>query len=248
MIGVILAAGMAKRLRPLTDERPKCLLEVGGKTLLQRTVDAMIQAGVSEFVVVTGYRTDMIRDFLTTHYSPSTFHHPQSTFHFLHNADYENNNNIYSLWMSMKVVRGQEFLLMDSDILCDPLTVSRVADQPGSALALNRHELGEEEMKIVVDQDMHITEISKTCRIEDAIGESVGIEKFTADHSEALARELDQMILHEGLIDIFYERAFERLIPQSYTFQVVDTTDLFSYELDTPDDYYRAQELWPATM
>ena len=56
MIGVILAAGMAKRLRPLTDEKPKCLLEVGGKTLLQRTIDAMIGVGIQEFVVVTGYR------------------------------------------------------------------------------------------------------------------------------------------------------------------------------------------------
>ena len=123
----------------------------------------------------------------------------------------------------------------------------RVARQQGSALALNRHELGEEEMKVVVDDHMRITEISKTCRPEDALGESVGIEKFTAAYSEALAVELDKMILQEHLIDIFYERAFERLIPQGHTFTVVDTTDLFSYELDTPEDYYRAQELWPAT-
>ena len=68
MIGVILAAGMAKRLRPLTDTKPKCLLTVDGKTLLQRTVDAMLQAGITEFVVVTGYRADQIRDFLTEQY------------------------------------------------------------------------------------------------------------------------------------------------------------------------------------
>ncbi len=64
MIGVILAAGMAKRLRPLTDTKPKCLLEVGGITLLERTVRAMQQAGIREFVVVTGYRGEMIRTFL----------------------------------------------------------------------------------------------------------------------------------------------------------------------------------------
>ena len=149
--------------------------------------------------------------------------------------------------MSMQVVRGREFLLMDSDILCDPQAVLTVASQPVSALAVNRHELAEEEMKVVVDAEMRITEISKTCRPADALGESVGIEKMTADYSEALTCELDQMITREGLIDIFYERAFERLIPQGHTFTVVDTTDLFSYELDTPDDYYRAQELWPAT-
>ena len=113
---------------------------------------------------------------------------------------------------------------------------------------MNRHDLGVEEMKVVVDAQMHITEISKTCRPEDAMGESVGIEKITATYSEALFRELDQMILQEGLIDIFYERAFERLIPQGHTFRVVDTTNYFSYELDTPDDVQRAQELMPAEL
>ena len=236
MIGVILAAGMAKRLRPLPDTKPKCLLKVGVRTLLERTVDAMRQAGIQEFLVVTGYRGEMIREFLTIHY-------PLSTIHYLDNIDYEHNNNIYSLWMACQKVRGCDFLLMDSDILCDPAAVVRIAQEQTSALAVNRHELGEEEMKVVVDADSCITEISKTCRPEDAMGESVGIEKITADYSEALARELDQMILQEGLIDIFYERAFERLIPQGHTFKVVDTTHYFSYELDTPEDFQRAQEL-----
>ena len=241
MIGVILAAGMAKRLRPLTDTKPKCLLEVGKRTLLERTVDAMRQAGIQEFLVVTGYRGEMIREFLTTRY-------PQFTIHYMDNVDYEHNNNIYSLWMACQKVRGCDFLLMDSDILCDPAAVVRIAQEQTSALAVNRHELGEEEMKVVVDANNRITEISKTCRPEDAMGESVGIEKITADYSEALARELDQMILQEGLIDIFYERAFERLIPQGHTFKVVDTTHYFSYELDTPEDFQRAQELIPKEL
>ena len=221
---------MAKRLRPLTNTMPKCLLKVGGRTLLERTVEAMRQAGITEFVVVTGYRGDMIRDFLTA-YDESL------SFTFLHNADYEHNNNIYSLWMAGEVVRGKDFLLMDSDIFCDPAAVVRIAQEPESALAVNRHECGEEEMKVVVDGDMRIMEISKTCSPADAMGESVGIEKITADYSEALYKELDQMILEEKLIDIFYERAFERLIPQGHTFRVVDTSSYFSYEIDTPEDY-----------
>lgn len=238
MIGVILAAGMAKRLRPLTDEKPKCLLEVGGKTLLQRTIDAMIGVGIQELVVVTGYRSEMIRDFITVHY-------PGYTVHFIDNTDYAHNNNIYSLWLAGQVVRGHEFLLMDSDILCDPQTVAEIASQQESALALNRHELGEEEMKIIVDNDFYVAEISKTCSVSAAIGESVGIEKITAAYSEALYRELDLMIEKEGLIDIFYERAFERLIPQGHTFKVVDTTRFFSYELDTPEDFEHAQHAIP---
>ena len=237
---------MAKRLRPLTDTKPKCLLKVGERTLLERTVAAMAAAGINEFVVVTGYRADQIRDFLDNLDNLESLGKPRFTY--LHNADYEHNNNIYSLWMAGQIVRGQEFLLMDSDILCDPAAVLRIAQEPEAALAVNRHELGEEEMKVVVDAQMRITEISKTCRPEDAMGESVGIEKMTAAYSEALFRELDQMILNEGLIDIFYERAFERLIPQGHTFRVIDTTNYFSYELDTPEDFHRAQELMPAEL
>ena len=232
---------MAKRLRPLTDEKPKCLLEVGGKTLLQRTVDAMISAGIKEFVVVTGYRENMIREFLTARY-------PQYTINFIDNPDYEHNNNIFSLWLAMEKLHGTEVLLMDSDILCDPEAVRRVARKTVPALAMQQHELGEEEMKIVVDAEGRITEISKTCSPKDAIGESVGIEKMTEEYTEAIYQELRKMILDEGLIDIFYERAFERLIPQGHTFEVVDTTDLFSYELDTPEDLEKASAALPKEL
>lgn len=235
-IGVILAAGMAKRLRPLTDERPKCLLTIGQRTLLQRTVDGILDAGISELVVVTGYRGQMIREFLTQHY-------PQLTIHFLDNADYAHTNNIFSLWLTRPYTDGRDFLLLDSDILFDPRIIPEVLKEEGSALALNRHELGEEEMKIVIDDNNNIVEISKTCAVEKAIGESVGIEKITADYSRALFKELEQMIDKEGLIDIFYERAFERLIPQGHTFRVVDTTDFYSMELDTVEDFENAKKL-----
>ena len=240
-LGVIIAAGMAKRLRPLTDKCPKCLLEVGERTLLQRTVDAMLQAGVNELVVVTGYKAEMIRDFLTAHY-------PSLAIHFIDNPDYAHNNNLFSLWLTRPFTEGREFLLSDSDILFDPQIIPAVLNVEGSALAVNRHELGEEEMKVVVDENNNIVEISKVCSVEKAIGESVGFEKMTADYSKALFKELEQMIEREGLIDIFYERAFERLNPQGFTFTVVDTTKYFSIELDTPEDFENAKKLIPEEL
>ena len=241
MIGVILAAGMAKRLRPLTDACPKCLLKIGERTLLQRTVDAMIAAGINELVVVTGYRAEMIRDFLTTQY-------PSLNIHFIHNGGYEHNNNIFSLWMTRPYTEGKDFLLSDSDILFDPQLIRAVLAAEGNALALNRHECGEEEIKVIVDSENRILELSKVCSIEKAIGESVGFEKMTASYSTALFKELEQMIEHEGLIDVFYERAFERLIPQGHTFRIVDTTQFFSIELDTPEDFENAKQLIPAEL
>jgi choline kinase len=150
--------------------------------------------------------------------------------------------------MTRPYTDGKDFLLMDSDILLDPKLVKAIVEQEGTALALNRHECGEEEIKIIVDSESRVVELSKTCSIADAIGESVGVERIASDYSTALFHELEQMIEREGLIDIFYERAFERLIPQGHHFRVVDTTDLFSIELDTVEDFERAKELIPTEL
>lgn len=241
MIGVILAAGMAKRLRPLTDERPKCLLKVGQRTLLQRTVDAIVAAGVDELVIVTGYRKNMIVDFLKTNY-------PTLIIHFIDNPDFAHNNNIFSLWLTRPYTEGKDFLLLDSDILFDPTIIPAIIRQEGSVLALNRHELGEEEIKVIVDSEGYVKEISKVCSIQEAIGESVGIEKMTADYSKALFRELQHMIVDEGLVNVFYEKAFERLILQGHTFKIIDTTNYFSIELDTVEDFENAKKLMPANL
>ena len=65
---IILAAGTASRLRPLTSDRPKCLLKIGERTLLERSMDALIAAGVSEFCIVTGYLHNLIEDFVSKRY------------------------------------------------------------------------------------------------------------------------------------------------------------------------------------
>ena len=241
MIGVILAAGMARRLRPLTDKCPKCLLKVGERSLLQRTVDALIQAGVNRLVVVTGYKGQMIVDELERLY-------PTLDKLFIDNVDYENNNNIYSLWMTRPYVDGREFILADSDILLDPALILRVTAAEAPAIALNRHELGDEEMKIVVDSEMNVTRITKQCDPAEAIGESVGIEYISAPYSAALFECLEQMIEHEGLKDMFYELAFERIIPLGHRFKAVDTTDIFSMELDTPQDFEHATSVVPSHL
>ena len=252
MIAVILAAGVASRLRPLTDERPKCLLEVGGRTLLQRTFDALMAAGIRDYVVVTGYRGEMIREFLTDHYDimPVSFlpSEDRATVCFVNNPDYATTNNSYSLWLTRPYVSGMDFLLLDSDILFDPKVVEKVLQAEGNVLALNRHELGEEEIKVITDEEGKVTELSKTCSIEKAIGESIGIEKIMADYSMALFQELKLMINGEKQVDVFYERAFERLIPQGHHFGVVDTTEYFSIELDTVDDFQNAQKLIPKEL
>ena len=243
MKAIILAAGMASRLRPLTLTTPKSLLKVGERSLLQRSMDALIANGVTEFCIVTGYLHDMIEDFVKEQYADSI----QVTF--IYNKVYETTNNIYSLWLARPFAEGQEVLLLDSDLLYDPQIVTRViATKAPNVLTLIKHDLGDEEMKVVTDARGNIKEISKTCNPADAAGESLGIEKMGKEYTKALYRELEPMMNEEHLENVFYERAFERLIPQGHTYQVQDVTELFSCELDTIEDFENAKAKIPANL
>lgn len=239
MKAIILAAGIASRLRPLTDECPKCLLKIGERCLLERTLDALISNGIKEFIIVTGYRHQQIANLLSKNY-------PQLDISLIYNERYESTNNIYSLWLTRSLVEGENVLLLDSDILFDPLVITDILNSnKANTLAVNCHELGKEEIKVIVDSSGKVLEISKTCSIDQAMGESIGIEKMSPDYTKALFNELETMIEKEGLDNIFYERAFERLIPKGHCFFVTDTTQYFSIELDTVEDFNQAERLIP---
>lgn len=237
---IILAAGTASRLRPLTSNTPKCLLKVGERTLLQRSMDALVGAGIREFCIVTGYLHEQIENFVQQTYGESI------GVRFIHNKDFETTNNIYSLWLARPEAEGEEVLLLDSDLLYDGKIVERVLSAgQENVLTLIRHELGEEEMKVVMSDDGSITEISKTCNPALAAGESLGIERMGKAYTTALYKELDVMMNQEHLENTFYELAFLRLIPKGFTFSVLDVTDLFSCELDTVEDFENAKQRIP---
>ena len=221
MKAIILAAGMASRLRPLTDHKPKCLLEIGKQCLLGRAIEGLIFNGIREVVIVTGYLQEQIIEFVQRHY-------PDLKVEYIYNEKYASTNNIYSLWLTKDKIRGERILLLDSDILFDPLLVKAVLDCPDTTcLALNDHPLSEEEIKVIPDAQGKVAEISKT---------------------HALVDELDRMILQENQVNIFYEAAFERLIAQGHTFGIVDTTPFFSMELDTVADFQQAIDKIPAHL
>lgn len=243
MKAVILAAGMASRLRPLTLNTPKCLLKVGERSLLQRSMDALVQNGIKDFVIVTGYLHEMIENFVREQYGDTI------DVTFIQNEVYETTNNIYSLWLARPEAEGEDILLLDSDLLYDQRIVSQVlACDADNVLTLIRHELGEEEMKVVTDSTGAITEISKTCSPAAAVGESLGIEKMGKAYTTALYNELEPMMNKEHLENKFYELAFERLIPQGHTYNVVDVTEFFSCELDTVEDFENAKQKIPAEL
>jgi len=110
MKAVILAAGIASRLRPLTDNTPKCLLKVGEKNILELSIENLLSNNLREIIIVTGYLENQIRDFMRVRF-------PQLNISYIYNKFYSTTNNIYSLWLAKDTVLGDDMLMMDSDIV-----------------------------------------------------------------------------------------------------------------------------------
>lgn len=231
MKAVILAAGVASRLRPLTNTTPKCLLKVGNKSILEKTVDNLIANNIKEIIVVTGYLQEMIKGFLVNNY-------PQLTFNFIFNERFDSTNNIYSLWMTKEKILSNEMLLLDSDIVFDSRIIKQLINSKyENCLAMRSdHELGDEEIKLLLNENGSIKEISKIVDPKFAGGESIGIEKFSKEFVKKLFAILDKKILQDGRINVFYEEAFQDIINEGELIYPIDVENYKCMEIDTASD------------
>jgi choline kinase len=240
MQAIILAAGVSKRLRPLTNSTPKCLLKIGESNLLHRTIDNILKNKINEFIIVTGYRENMIKEYVSENYN-------NLNIKFLTNPDYENNNNSYSLWMTRNLV-NEDIILLDSDILFDDKIITKLINSPyDNCLAVNvTGNLDEEQIKVSVDDTSKILKIGKNVELEKSIGESVGIEKFSSNFMKELFVVLDRKIVKEHNVNEFYEVSFQEIINRSdgkNSIYCVDISEYKCMEIDTIEDYNNAQNL-----
>lgn len=239
MKAVILAAGMATRLRPLTDACPKCLLEVGGKPILGRAIDALLACGIGELVVVTGYKGEMIRERVGRDY-------PALKVSWVDNARYAETNNAYSLMLS-EPAASEPFLLLDSDILFSAGLVKALMDCPERpCIALDRHPCTEEEMKILVRPDGYLADIGKTLVPAACAGESIGFEIFDEASRAELFATLRKRIVGEGRENEYYEASFKEMSGRGTRFKVVDTSAFPAMEIDSAADLERARATFGA--
>lgn len=235
MKAVILAAGVASRLRPLTNDTPKCLLKVGEKNILALTIDNLIANNIDDVIIVTGYLEEKIKNFVSKKY-------PDLNVTYIFNEVYGSTNNIYSLWLTKESVWGDEMLLMDSDIIFDKEIIAKLlASEYESCLALKRYDVQDEEIKVKVDENGRVLEIGKEVKLQDAIGESIGIEKFGVETLKELFTIIDRKIVVEKNLNQFYEAAFQELADQGANIYTVDTTDYICMEIDTAGDLEAAR-------
>ena len=232
---VILAAGAGSRLKPLTDHMPKCLLKVGVKCMLEMTIENLLATNNSEIIIVTGYLENKIREFIR-----ERFPHLQITY--IYNKLYASTNNIYSLWLAKDEVLGDDMMMLDSDIVFDNRIISKLQNSGyKNCLALKRHEVHDEEIKVKTDAHGCVIEIGKEVNVSQAAGESIGIEIFGIEALTELYFILDRKVVTEKEVNQFYEAAFQELSDNNLF--IVDTTEYFCMEIDTEEDLRIAEGL-----
>ena len=237
MKAVMLAAGVSSRLQPLTANTPKCLLDVAGKPILQRTIDNILANNIKDIIIVTGYLQHQVKDFVSSTY-------PGLEVTYIYNELYTSTNNIYSLWLTKEHIAGNDMLLMDSDIIFDKEIIAELLKSNyANCLALKKHNVHDEEIKVKADANGRVLEIGKEVKLSEAIGESIGIEKFGKEAIHTLFTILDRKMLVDKKVNQFYEAAFEEMVQTGTDIFIVDTTGNICMEIDTLSDLETAREL-----
>jgi len=235
MKGVILAAGRGARLNGTLGDKPKCLLRLGGMTLVERQIETLRAAGVDDIVVVVGCGAERVR------------RECGRSATYVENTRFAQTNSLYSLWLARPLLLDG-FVVMNCDVLFHPqLLTDLITSRHDDALLIGYQDgepFGDEEMKVKVRRG-RVVDISKTMTNDEADGENVGIVKFGPDGARMLAGLLDDRVTNGGVRD-WAPRAFgdfARLRP----LYAIGTRGYPWTEIDFPEDYERAvRDVLPA--
>ena len=233
---LILAAGVGRRLG-VAHAGPKALLDMGGRSLLARHLDALAGCGITDITVVVGHEADALSAAI-----------PPGAAAVLHNPDFRE-GSVVSLWTGRAVLTsGRRVVLMDADVLYDPRLLSRLlGSRHADCLLLDRTiEPGDEPVKLCVAGDDRIVDFRKRPTVpHDWHGESVGFFSFSPATAAELARRADTYMA-EGRRQMEYEEPIRDMIldhPGRFGFE--DISGLPWTEIDFPEDVQKARALLP---
>ncbi|MHC1719647.1 MAG: aminotransferase class I/II-fold pyridoxal phosphate-dependent enzyme [Clostridiaceae bacterium] len=182
MQALMLAAGMGKRLGKYTDNNTKCMVEIAGKKLIDRALEAIRYAGINRFIVVIGYKGDQLREYLT-----STAKDMELVF--VENDDYEKTNNIYSLFLAREHLKKDDTIVLESDLIYQLDMIKKLADSEyRDAAMVAKYEQWMDGTVVFLDHENNITEfVEKKNFIHSRIEEyykTVNIYKFSKEFSK----------------------------------------------------------------
>jgi choline kinase len=236
---VILVAGVGARLRPLTLDRPKALVDLGGETILGRALRLLADAGVRHFVLATGYREDAIVRELDALGVRATL---------CPNPDYETTQNSVSLLQCRAALAGRSFFKLDGDVVFRAEVLARLmACTAELAVAVDSHrELDAEAMKVSVEAGQ-ITGFGKHIPVAAARAETIGIEVLDARAGQLVLERIAEAVA-AGRRDAYYEDFYSELVAaQAVRAAAVEVGDQPWSEVDTFEDLERARAVLHAS-
>lgn len=230
MRAIILAAGKGSRLNSVAGDLPKCLVKIGGMTLLERQVQALKSSGIDDIHVVVGYGADSVRETCGTSIS------------YIENVCYHQTNSLFSLWIAREQMLDG-FVVMNGDVLFHTqLLKNLLSHHHEDALLISYCDkeaapLGDEEMKVKI-RNGAIADITKAMNPKKADGENVGIGKFGPGGAKVLVEKMDELIAAGAHRD-WAPRAFREFASER-PLHAVSTCGFPWIEIDYPEDYARA--------
>ena len=243
MIGMVLAAGAGRRLRPYTDTLPKALVPVDGETtILDIALANLATVGLTDVTVVVGYRAEAVES-----RQDALEHRHGVRLTLVHNDKAEEWNNCYSLWLAREhFARGA--LLVNGDTV-HPVSIERTLlaareqeAAPGILLALDdKKPLADEEMKVVVDESGRMRRITKLMDPTEATGEYIGATLIEARSAEALATSLEATWRRDP--DLYYEDGYQHLVDTGGEVGVAPIGSVRWVEVDNHEDLAKAREI-----
>ena len=238
MKGLVLAAGQAQRLRPLTADLPKTLLPVAGDaTILDLTLANLRAVGIEEAVIVTGFAAERIEA-----RAPELERRHGVRLELVRN-DRPDWNNAYSLWIAREAFRDGA-LLVNGDTV-HPVAVEErllAARGPGLLLAVDDEKtLGLEEMKVLLSPDGDVQRINKAVDPPSAQGEYIGLTLIEPGAAEALAEALEATWRRDTTL--YYEDGFQAYVDAGGEARAASIGTVAWVEVDDHADLARAREI-----
>ena len=249
MIGLILAAGAGRRLRPYTDTLPKALVPVDeerGLTVIDLTLANFAEVGLTEAAIVIGYRGEAVRErraALEAKYGVRL--------HLVQNDKAEEWNNAYSLWCARDYLK-QGVILANGDTV-HPVSVEQTLlaarEREGYAgrvvLALDTvKQLADEEMKVIWDVGDGVLRITKLMDPAEATGEYIGVTLIEPEAAEELADALRATFERDP--QLYYEDGYQELVERGFRVDVEPIGQVPWVEIDNQEDLARAREILAA--
>lgn len=239
---VLLSAGQGRRLAPLTDHRPKCLVQVGGRTILEWQLLSLAAEGVTDVIVVTGFQGEAVEAALKVVSLPMPVR-------CLHNPFFGVADNIGSCWVARDMI-GTDTVLINGDTLFDHRILRRLLDLASAPITVTidrKAAYDSDDMKIL-ETDGRLDRIGKTLTGQ-VDGESIGMLRFLGEGGSRFGDRLEARLHDPAALRLWYLSIIDELAQEGGV-GVVPIEGLPWAEVDFPNDLPRAAEAvaafdWP---